>query len=145
MNDLIARAEVAVDAPAETVWRALTEPELIAKYMFGSKVTTDWKVGSKITYQGEFKGKKYEDKGTIIELVPNKILKTSHFSPMSGKADVPENYNVVTYELAAQGGKTILKVTQENNPDQTMVEESEKTWGMMLQGLKKVAEELPSG
>jgi len=34
----------------------------------------------------------------------------------------------------------MLMVTQENNPDQAMVEESEKTWAMMLSGIKSVVE-----
>jgi uncharacterized protein YndB with AHSA1/START domain len=143
MNDLVARAEVTIDAPAENVWRALTEPELIAQYMFGSKVTTDWKVGSPITYEGEFNGNTYRDKGTILEVIANKTIKSTHFSVTSGKPDVPENYNVVTYDLVPRDGGTVLKVTQENNPDRAMVEESEKTWGMMLKGLKKVVEGLP--
>src|SRR5437016_6516027 len=99
MGDLVATAEVTIDAAAEKVWRALTEPESIAQFMFGARVTTDWQPGSPITYDGEWKGKPYRDKGTVLEVDPNRLLKTTHFSPLSGKADVPENYNVVTYEL----------------------------------------------
>lgn len=140
MSDLVARAEITIDAPAEKVWRALTDPASIAEFMFGAKVTTDWRPGSPITYDGEWKGKPYRDKGTVLEVVPNRLLKTTHFSPLSGKEDVPENYNVVTYELAPRDGGTVVRVIQENNPDQNMVDESEKTWAMMLGKLKSVVE-----
>src|SRR5579884_1962562 len=112
MRDLVARVEVAIDAPAETVWRALTEPDSIAQFMFGARVITDWQPGSAITYEGEWKGKPYRDKGEVLEVVPKRLLKTTHFSPLSGKADVPENYNVVTYELTSRSGRTMVRVIQ---------------------------------
>jgi uncharacterized protein YndB with AHSA1/START domain len=140
MSDLVATAEITIQAPAEKVWRALTEPDLIAQFMFGTKVTTDWQPGSPITYEGEWKGKPYRDKGTVLEVAPNRMLKTTHFSPLAGKEDVPENYNVVTYELTQQDGVTRVKVIQENNPDQNMVDESTKTWATMLENLKSVVE-----
>ena len=140
MSDLVARAEITIQAPAEKVWRALTEPDLIAQFMFGTKVTTDWQPGSPITYEGEWQGKPYRDKGEVLEVAPNRLLKTTHFSPLSGKEDVPENYNIVTYELTPQDGGTSVTVLQENNPDQAMVDESEKTWAVMLGKLKSVVE-----
>jgi uncharacterized protein YndB with AHSA1/START domain len=103
-------------------------------------VTTDWQPGSPIAYEGEWKGKPYRDKGTVLEVAPNRMLKTTHFSPLSGKEDVPENYNVVTYEVTQQDGVTRVKVIQENNPDQNMVDESTKTWATMLENLKSVVE-----
>jgi hypothetical protein len=46
---------------------------------------------------------------------------------------VPENYTTVTYELREAGAGTGLVVTQENNSDQAMVNESETIWAMILQ------------
>ena len=56
-NTPIATATTTINAPASKVWDALTKPEQIKQYMFGTEVTTDWKVGSPITYKGEWKGK----------------------------------------------------------------------------------------
>src|SRR5215204_5744439 len=70
----IAKASATINAPASKVWDALTKPEQIKQYMFGTQVTTDWKVGSPITYTGEWKGQAYEDKGKVLEIEPAKAL-----------------------------------------------------------------------
>jgi len=48
MTGKVASAETDIDAPRREVWRALTDPDEIEKYMFGSRVETDWKPGSPI-------------------------------------------------------------------------------------------------
>jgi uncharacterized protein YndB with AHSA1/START domain len=53
----IATATTAINAPTSKVWDALTKPDLIKQYLFGTKVTTDWHVGSPITYKGIWQGK----------------------------------------------------------------------------------------
>ncbi len=87
MSGHIATAQCEIDAPPEKVWQALTDPELIKKYMFGSEVTTDWKPGSPITWKGEFEGRAYEDKGEIIAVEPRRRLEVTHFSPLTGAED----------------------------------------------------------
>ena len=95
----IATASIEIDSSADKVWHALTTPAEIKEYMFGSTVESEWKVGSPITFSGEFKGKPYEDKGEILEIEPSKRLSYSHFSPLAGKPDVPENYHTVSIDL----------------------------------------------
>ena len=48
----VAKAAITINAPASKVWDALTNPDLIKQYLFGTEVTTDWQVGSPITYRG---------------------------------------------------------------------------------------------
>ena len=64
--------------------------------MFGTNAVSDWQKGSSITYEGEWEGKKYKDKGTIIDIVPEKLLHTTYWSSIGGKEDKPENYKAVT-------------------------------------------------
>ena len=61
-NNLIARASITISAPAEKVWSALVNPEAIKQFMFGTHVVTDWRVGSPITWKGEWQGKSFGDK-----------------------------------------------------------------------------------
>ncbi len=140
MIDYVATAGVEIDAPADKVWSALTDPEQIKQYMFGSQVVTDWKQGSQIVWKGEYEGKKYEDKGEILEIEPKRRLKVTHFSPLSDQDDVPENYHTLLYELAQRGGTTHVSLSQDNNPSGQAAERSRANWEKMLAGLKQVVE-----
>ena len=137
----ISKAGITINASADKVWHALTDPGLIKKYMFGTTVISDWKEGSKIIWKGEWEGKQYEDKGKILLFEPKKSLQYSHFSPLSGLHDNPENYHIVTIDLNEEDGKTIVSLTQDNNADEKTKEHSEKNWKMMLASLKKLLEE----
>ena len=139
-NKLIAKATTTINASAEKVWDALINPATIRKYMFGTTVTSDFKVGSPITWKGEWKGKAYEDKGRILEAAPQKRLRYSHFSGMSGLPDKPENYHNVTVDLSSKGSQTLVTLSQDNNATEEVRQESQKNWEMMLSGLKKVLE-----
>jgi len=140
MANHVATATVEIDAPPARVWTALTDPAEIEKYMFGSHVVTDWKPGSPIVWEGEYEGKKYEDKGEIVEIKPARRLKVTHFSPLSGQEDVPENYHTLTYELEAENGTTHVSLSQDNNSSQEAAEHSRENWEKMLSGLKTTVE-----
>lgn len=139
-EDIIARVSTEIHAPANRVWQALTNPVLIRKYMFGAEVISDFKVGSPIVWRGEFEGKKFEDKGEIKWVLPNKILQYTHFSPLSGEKDIPENYHIVTIELVEIEHITTVTLKQDNNNTEQGREHSEKNWKAMLDGLKKTVE-----
>ncbi|MGA8206539.1 MAG: SRPBCC domain-containing protein [Candidatus Dormiibacterota bacterium] len=142
MNDsFVAEKSITIHASADAVWQALTDPEMVRQYMHGTNLETDWQVGSPITWKGEWQGRTYEDKGTVLEVNPRRRLTMTHWSPMAGKADEPDNYHTVTYELAPQDGTTVLTVKQDNNPSQEDADEmAESNWGPVLEGLKAVAE-----
>jgi uncharacterized protein YndB with AHSA1/START domain len=137
----IAKAQTTINAASDSVWTALTNPEIIKKYMFGTTVTSDWKEGSKIVWKGEWEGKSYEDKGKILTLLPKKRLQYNHYSPLSGLDDKPENYHTVTIDLIEKDRQTTVTLTQNNNPDEKAKDHSEKNWKMMLASLKKLLEE----
>jgi len=137
----VAKAQTIINATADKVWNALTNPEMIKKYMFGTTVVSDWKEGSKIIWKGEWKGKSYEDKGKILQLENQKKLQYSHYSPLSGLNDNPENYHIVTIDLVKKENETIVTLIQDNNPDEKTKDHSEKNWKMMLASLKKLLEE----
>ena len=137
----IAKAETTINASAEKVWDALTDPELIKKYMFGTTVVSDWKEGSKIIWKGEWEGKNYEDKGKILRLDYKKRLQYSHYSPLSKLDDTPENYHIVTIDLAEKDNQTAVTLTQDNNANEKEKDHSEKNWKTMLASLKKLLEE----
>lgn len=137
--DYPAVATTRIDATPDKVWAALTRPDLVSQVMFGAEVVTDWQVGGPIVYRGQWEGRPFEDKGTVLEFEPEHLLRTTHYSPLSGLEDTPENYHTVSYELAAdKSGGTVLTVTQTNNPTQFEATKAAQNWSMMLDHLKEV-------
>jgi len=136
----VATARIDIEAPASRVWTALTEPDQIAAYMFGSRVETDWEVGHPITWNGEWEGKPYQDKGQVLAYDEPERLSVTHFSPLTGQDDVPENYHTLVYELGENDGVTTVSLSQDNNGSEEEAEHSRANWQMMLDGLKKQVE-----
>jgi uncharacterized protein YndB with AHSA1/START domain len=130
-----------IQADKAKVWDALTRPELIKQYFFGTYTTTDWQPGSEIIFEGEWEGKQYRDKGTVLEYKEGKMLKYNYWSSMSGIEDKPENYAVITYRVSGEDGNVTLTITQENIPDEKMKKHSAANWKTVMEGLKKLVEE----
>ncbi len=136
---LVAQTSILIEADAEKVWKALTDPALIKRYLYGTEAVSDWKVGSSIVYRGVWEGKPYEDKGRILEIEPPRLFKSTYWSAFSGLADSPDNYNTVTYSLES-GESTRLTVTQDNIPSDEGRAQAEGNWRMVLQALKELLE-----
>jgi uncharacterized protein YndB with AHSA1/START domain len=136
----IATAEIDIDASPDRVWQALTDPDEVEKYMFGSRVETDWEPGSPIVWKGEWEGKPFEDKGTVVEIEPERTLVVTHFSPLTGQDDVPENYHTLTYRLRGDGGSTHLSLSQDNNGSEDEAAHSQENWQTMLTAMKSSVE-----
>ena len=136
MTDHVARAQVDVDAGQDAVWAALTDPGIIADWMMGARVTTDWQVGSPITWQGEMNGSTYEDKGEVLDVDEPNRLSMTHYSPLMGEADEPENYHQVVYELSGGDGPTTVRLTQDGNDSAEQAEQFSTNWQGMLEALK---------
>ena len=140
-SNLTAHATVDIKAPASAVWEALTNPEIIKKYLFGTETKTDWKPGSPITFSGEWEGKPYQDKGKILAVEREKLLSYSYWSSFSSLPDSPENYNDVTFRMQPAAEVIKLSVTQTNCRSEESRAHSEKNWEMVLNNIKKILEE----
>jgi uncharacterized protein YndB with AHSA1/START domain len=140
INTVNATSSITIDAPAAKVWEAITTPALIKQWFFGVDTDTDWKEGSPIVHRGEWQGKAYEDKGTILTVEPGKRLVHSHWSPMSGLPDSLENYERITYTLIERGGKTELTLSETNLPSEDAKTLSLQIWKQVLDSLKKLVE-----
>ncbi|MGH7142247.1 MAG: SRPBCC family protein [Candidatus Saccharimonadales bacterium] len=111
-----AKVSIEINAAPEQVWEVLINPDLVRQYLHGATMNADWRKGDNITWSGEWNGQSYVDKGTVLIYEPYSVIKTTHWSPMSGKDDKPENYHHVTYELKEENNKTTFTLTQENSP-----------------------------
>jgi uncharacterized protein YndB with AHSA1/START domain len=126
------------DLEINTVWTGLTNPTIVKEYFFGTKLISDFKVGSTIKFTGVFEGKEYVDGGTIIEINPPHMLVYDYLSSWSNKEDKPENYDLVIYELIETAPNiTKLTITQECDSQKAKAD-SEKNWIFVLDEMEKV-------
>jgi Uncharacterized conserved protein len=137
----VAISTIAIEAPPSRVWAVITDPESVGELFFGSEVITDWTVGGPIIWRGQWEGKPFEDKGEIIAFEPGRRLETTHFSPLTGQPDVPENYHTLTWTLEPSGTQTVLTLTQDNNDSREAAEHSKDMWDMLVASVKDIAEE----
>jgi uncharacterized protein YndB with AHSA1/START domain len=129
-----------INAPKGLVWDALTNPEKVKQYFFGTNLICDWKAGSPIRFKGEWEGKPYEDKGTVLEYQHENQLTYDYYSAFSGQPDVPESYQTITYQVKESNKVTTLTITQNNCRSEEVKTHSESNWKMVMEGMKKLVE-----
>ena len=143
MTKPLIQIDTVIDADSASVWQALTQKK--SAMFMGADVDTDWRVGSPVRFTGEFNGKPFRDHGEIRAAQAGSRLAFTHFSESSGKADRPENYNLVDIRLDPQGERTLVTLTQTpqggGQPDPETAAKFRKNWEAMLRALKKAAEE----
>jgi uncharacterized protein YndB with AHSA1/START domain len=133
-------SRITINAPIQKVWAALTQPELVKQWQYGSQlIVSSWEVGSDIKFRTEWEGKVLEQWGKILAVRNNELLQYSLFAPRPGLEDKPENYFIMSYVLENVNGQTRLQIIQSDNRpgavQQTNEEENE-----ILQSLKKIVE-----
>jgi uncharacterized protein YndB with AHSA1/START domain len=137
---LTLKKSVVFQATPTQVWDMIVNPVQIKKYLFGTHAISDWKVGSPITFQGEWEGKSYEDKGTILKMEKEKLFQYNYWSNFSGEKDIPANYSNITYEISKKDGGTQFTLTQDNIKTEESRDHSDKNWTMVFDKMKEVLE-----
>jgi uncharacterized protein YndB with AHSA1/START domain len=135
---LTAKCRIQIDNTVDEAWKALVNSEIVEKYMLGSKQLSDWRKGSSIIWKKDFNGRKFEDKGEVLEITPRKSLKYTHYSPASGGPDAPENYQTVSVTLKENANGTLVELTSDNNASENEKAMTERIWAYYLQGLKLI-------
>ncbi len=92
-------SKITIKASTEQVWDALTNPEKVKQWQYGSELTTDWNVGNEIRFKSEWEGQIFEQWGTVFEFKSNQKLKYNLFAPRPDLEDKPENYFQMEYKL----------------------------------------------
>ncbi|GAA4490433.1 SRPBCC family protein [Gluconacetobacter tumulicola] len=133
-------ANILIDAPIAMVWDALTSPPLIERYFFGTKLTTDWQIGASMIFRGEYQGKHYEDRGTVLAFEPRAGLSYSYWSSFSGTEDLPEARLVIRYRLGDENGRVNITVTTSNCATEEQADHAAQNWDIVLHGLKTMVE-----
>jgi len=133
---------ISIQAPLSEVWDTLTNHDLIKLWLSENEINvrSDWKAGSPIIFEGTWKEKDYEDKGTIVEFEHEKLFSYTFWSPFSMIEDLPENYSVVTFKLASQDNKTVLNVIHSNLKSKATHGHAIFYWTLTLTVIKDLVE-----
>ncbi len=137
-KELKANASLEIKAPAHLVWDALVNPEKIKVYLFGTKTTSDWTIGSQIVFEGEYEGQNYRDKGVITTFLPFQVFQYSYWTEFSGLEDKQENYSLITFKIQEKESFSVLEVTQEGFPSEQAAEHSSAAWKNILEKLRNL-------
>jgi uncharacterized protein YndB with AHSA1/START domain len=129
--------DITINAPAQKVFAALTQPELVKLWQYGKTVQSGWQPGDPIKFIAESEGKVLEQQGTILEMRTNELLKYNLFTPAPGVEDKPAHYNITSYILTNENGQTKVELIQEDNRPFGFVPATLKP---ILVALKKVVE-----
>jgi uncharacterized protein YndB with AHSA1/START domain len=135
-------SRITINASMECVWKALTHPDLVKRWQYGSDLSTSWEPGSPITFKAEWNGKVLEQWGKVLEFKPCERLIYNLFAPAPGLEDKPENYFVMSYMLYPENGQTKLEIIQEDNRPTAVQQAVQGEENPVLGNLKRVAEEM---
>jgi uncharacterized protein YndB with AHSA1/START domain len=133
-------SRLTINASKEKVWHALTNPDKVKAWQFGSDLITDWKVGNEIRFKSEWNGQIFEQWGTIVEFDPYEKLKYTLFAPRPDLEDKPENYFEMEYKLINSKNGTELTITQEDNRRGAKQEPEQGEENPVLKVLKDLTE-----
>ncbi|MFC0414937.1 SRPBCC family protein [Cytobacillus solani] len=125
----------------EKLWHALTEGEMTEKYFFGSKIESNWQVGSEVTYS---RNGTVCDYGTILTCEPKRLLSFT-WTYVNDKA-IRDEPTIVTFKLASMDNIVKLTLKHENLVSSDMVEQEDtfegfnNGWPAILSNLKSLLE-----
>ena len=74
-------SSITINSSVQRVWEALTKPEIVKKWQYGSELITNWKIGSEIRFKSEWNGSIFEQWGKVLEFIPNQLIRYSLFAP----------------------------------------------------------------
>ena len=130
---------IELQADAQTVWNALTDPALTRKYFFDCEAISDWEVGSELLFRMEVDGQEVVPvRGVILAVERERFLR--HTCVAAGREDDPAAETTVTYTLTPRGNVTELSVSQGEFEDDGAFEQHASNWDHVLSGLKTLVE-----
>jgi uncharacterized protein YndB with AHSA1/START domain len=136
--------QVEVAANQAEVWRWLTSPGLMGRWMSDEPLVVDsaWERDAWITLSGVIHGIPFINRGIILEWQPNTSFTYSYWSSLSGEhfGDAPENRTSVSFHLAPSAMGTLLSNRISNFPELSVRQHCALYWPPTLQILKAAIE-----
>jgi uncharacterized protein YndB with AHSA1/START domain/DNA-binding transcriptional ArsR family regulator len=124
-----------IESTPESVWQALTDADLTAKY-WGHSNVSDWQVGSTWEHQRTDDSGIADVIGEVVESVAPKRLVTTWADPEQPSEDPSR----VIFDIDPYGDIVRLTVTHENLADETERDAAAAGWAAVVSNLKSFIE-----
>jgi len=122
----------------DALWSALTAPDFMKEYWFGSYIETDWKVGS--PWKLLFPDGRLADSGEVVEFDPPRRLVLKWRNEWKPELNA-EGYSHMTMELEPLDGAVKLSITHTmDRPGSQMIQAVSGGWPRILSNLKSLLE-----
>ena len=99
LEAFIIEKQIALKAPIESVFSALTNSEEIPEYFPLKSVESIWEVGSEVLYKGDINGVPFTDFGVIEKLTSPTEYRYRYWSDNHGIDRTEENHLTISYYL----------------------------------------------
>jgi len=130
--------EVYIKTTPDKLWEAITRGEMTQQYFYGTKVESDWKVGSSVRHMGP-NGQVNLD-GKVLEVQPGRKLVTT-FAAVHNPASAKDRPSRVTWEIQSMGDVCKLTLTHDDFDGITQTyQDVAMGWNPVLSGLKTLLE-----
>jgi uncharacterized protein YndB with AHSA1/START domain len=136
---------IIIQAPPHIVWGTLTKPSLMRQWMaepeMELEISTNWNSGSAIVTKG-FHHVKFESKGIVLQVEPDRVLRYNYLSSLSRLPDNPDNYTIIDFKLEPLGDQTSLTLTLSNFPTEAIFKHVDFYWETTLRIMKTFIEKI---
>ena len=142
MDSNIVDKGIEIHAPALTVWKVLTEPGIIRRWISDEplEILYDWTIGGAMVARGHMHGYDFENKGIVLAFEPARLLRYTYLSSLSKLSDRPQNYSVIEFNLTGDTDKTKLTLIQRNFITLTNYKHFDFYWNVTLRLIKQLSE-----
>lgn len=121
----------------EQVWNALTNPDITQLYWYGTRVQSEWKVGSKIVYMRDGE---VTDEHIVLAVDRPHSLRHS-FHPIFAEEYRKEEPSRVTFNLEQNGDVVRLTLIHDEFPSDTRIFAGcRESWPPIISSLKTLLE-----
>lgn len=130
------------NSPTE-VWKALTDPKLMQQWMSDApiEINTDWTIGKPIVIRGILSQTPFENKGSVLQFIPEVQLQYSHLSSLSNLPEQSESYTTIEFLLSPNENGTSLTINLHNFPTDIIYKHLVFYWSTTLHILKTFLEQ----
>ncbi len=139
MSEVLAQVRAQFPTTPADVWKTLITDGQLRRLFGADDIISDWKPAAPILIRGYVKNAPFEDRGQIIAIADGQRLRFGHWSQLSGLANSPENYRIVTVNLSPADGGTTLTLSKSlwlgNAGDVSPEPDTEALWTSVLADL----------